>query len=1026
MNNRYYCPNCKTRYTSSEALKHSGLCPDCHAYLVHPRRANNVLDSDFVCPAPPVLLPYADTTQYETNDETPGPFQAQQIAELANATPLRIHEQQIPEAFQEHLVENAKNDVPDERDNGGNSNNNRDLYQSIHLDDSSETTKPENPDDIVCLQIVPIKGRETEIQAITQLYNALIGVAKPLCLEISGTEMKRYLIVRCKRKDAPSVKGQITGIYSAPEIFVIDRTEDPAAFFFDDTKVRGYTRLQLSRPPALPLRTYRELSENDTIMPILSALYGLVEGETALAQIVVHDVAPKNWAAKYKQELLALKRKQMGIVSFGRILQIIFIGISIIMGGSYFFIAQWFKYSWILLLSGLLLFLAIKMIGHSDIEWSESMEDAVMRKLQQPSYIAEVRIASAAATESRARELLRTLVGAFRVFSSEAGNSLEPIPPNKSPKYDPGDVQEHPASTMILGDEELATLWHLPVLAMPDMLPVSRVDDTLPDPSLIADASGYRIGIARKSAGNEFPVSLPRDAIKKTHTMIMGRTRMGKSTLLKTLFKELTAEPGRGVVMIDPHDDLIKDALGLVHPDRIDDVIYVNFADDELLPAMNVLDLGLYDNDPERAAAAFGEAAKSLYKIYWGPRMEVIFERTMMSLALANSTRARDQQFTILDAIALLTANSDSRLAFLKEVLPKDNAHTDTLIQYFRYEYEELTNTMREAVVMPVLSKLRPFESSSKLLSVFGQPASTFNPAKEIREGKIILVRTGAMSLSKEYSNFIGSLVLSMITRAIFAQSNYQPEERTPVTIIIDESQSFVGFDYPSALAQIAKFGGNIVLTTQGADFIGRSSASDEVDDPNAFAKIMSNIDTFVAYRTSGADAVKLTATEFIGEKEPRDLINLPKYNAFVRFNKDDNVVGPFRVIMDKTPNEDALVRASIIANRQNYLLPCEYALERARRSSKRIINFYGSAVAAQSAAFDGGGYTSSQPSPNVPDPYSQVDQILEEASLESEVSLAAREGGQAKGMLNKLKMVSASRQQTDRHQDQDNDRAEL
>jgi hypothetical protein len=174
------------------------------------------------------------------------------------------------------------------------------------------------------------------------------------------------------------------------------------------------------------------------------------------------------------------------------------------------------------------------------------------------------------------------------------------------------------------------------------------------------------------------------------------------------------------------------------------------------------------------------------------------------------------------------------------------------------------------------------------------------------------------------------------------------------VTVIVDESQSFTGVDYGAALAQAAKFGGNLILTTQGAGFIGRSVASDETDDPQAFSKILSNVDTLIVYRVSGEDAVGLVESEFVGELSPPDLIYLPDHQAFVRFKKDGQLVGPFRVRMDPPPPRDELIAAAVLAGRIRYTCDLAEALARAEQAGRRLETYFGSALAAETAAYDG------------------------------------------------------------------------
>jgi hypothetical protein len=73
---------------------------------------------------------------------------------------------------------------------------------------------------------------------------------------------------------------------------------------------------------------------------------------------------------------------------------------------------------------------------------------------------------------------------------------------------------------------------------------------------------------------------------------------------------------------------MVTDLLGVIPAERADDVLYLNFADPELIPALNLLDVNLFGGDPERTAEALGEVTRAVFKKYWGPRMEVVFDRT--------------------------------------------------------------------------------------------------------------------------------------------------------------------------------------------------------------------------------------------------------------------------------------------------------------------------------------------------------------------------------------------------------------
>jgi type IV secretory pathway VirB4 component len=57
------------------------------------------------------------------------------------------------------------------------------------------------------------------------------------------------------------------------------------------------------------------------------------------------------------------------------------------------------------------------------------------------------------------------------------------------------------------------------------------------------------------------------------HLWMLGKTRTGKSTLLTRLMAE-DLHAGRGLMLIDPHGDLMETMLDLVPPTRLADTIY--------------------------------------------------------------------------------------------------------------------------------------------------------------------------------------------------------------------------------------------------------------------------------------------------------------------------------------------------------------------------------------------------------------------------------------------------------------------
>ena len=63
-----------------------------------------------------------------------------------------------------------------------------------------------------------------------------------------------------------------------------------------------------------------------------------------------------------------------------------------------------------------------------------------------------------------------------------------------------------------------------------------------------------------------------------SHVYMIGKTGVGKSTLIETLARQDLAV-GRGFALVDPHGDLVEKIAADIPPDQADRVIYLNAPD---------------------------------------------------------------------------------------------------------------------------------------------------------------------------------------------------------------------------------------------------------------------------------------------------------------------------------------------------------------------------------------------------------------------------------------------------------------
>jgi len=76
---------------------------------------------------------------------------------------------------------------------------------------------------------------------------------------------------------------------------------------------------------------------------------------------------------------------------------------------------------------------------------------------------------------------------------------------------------------------------------------------------------------------------------RRRHMYLIGKTGMGKSTVLENMIVE-DIRAGRGVAVVDPHGDLAEKIIKYIPSDRIDDVVYFNPADMDYPIAFNLVE----------------------------------------------------------------------------------------------------------------------------------------------------------------------------------------------------------------------------------------------------------------------------------------------------------------------------------------------------------------------------------------------------------------------------------------------------
>ena len=405
------------------------------------------------------------------------------------------------------------------------------------------------------------------------------------------------------------------------------------------------------------------------------------------------------------------------------------------------------------------------------------------------------------------QDRLDRLAAAYRPFAVAAGNSFAP----SRLKMAAPDLRVLAplGRPSLLNSRELAGVWHLPQAA-DEVAFVERTTARrrLPLPATVATGpgdEGCRIGTSEHQ-GHSIAVSLPRGLLGR-HLIAIAKTRRGKSSLMLRFVHHLmlagTTGPGgreagpvkRCIILVDPHSDLATAALGLVPPERRDDVVYLDIANPRRPFGVNLLDVGVgWDRDQDVGNAL--RVFRREFDAFWGPRMEDAFRFALMALFEANEAMwhvdtiaGRSSQHTVLEVPDLLGLPR-----FRNSVLKRTS--DPAIKHWFSSYFDPLELRHRQEIINPVQPKVHKYAGSKVARAIVGQPRSTIDFRDFIANDRIVLINLHAFDVIEDTAALIGGTLLNLAARAVSSQSSLPHDQRRSVTMAVDEFHTIPGADY--------------------------------------------------------------------------------------------------------------------------------------------------------------------------------------------------------------------------------------
>ncbi len=354
---------------------------------------------------------------------------------------------------------------------------------------------------------------------------------------------------------------------------------------------------------------------------------------------------------------------------------------------------------------------------------------------------------------------------------------------------------------------------------------------------------------------------------RRRHMYFIGKTGMGKSTVLENMIVNDIAA-GHGLAVVDPHGDLAEKIMQYIPKNRINDVVFFNPSDIDYPIAFNVVE----QVDPHlRHLVASGLIGvfQKLWADSWGPRLEYILRNAILAILDFPGS-------TLLGVVRML-----SDKPYRKKVVA--NIKDPVVKSFWEKEFSSYADKFASEAVSPIQNKVGQFLSSSLMRNIVGQASSSVDLRHVMDEGKVLIMNLSKGRIGEDNSALLGAMMITKIQLAAMSRVDIAEKDRKDFYLYIDEFQNFSTESFANILSEARKYRLNLTLAHQYVEQL-----SDSVK-----AAVFGNVGTMVTFRIGATDAEEL-AKEFAPVFNEEDLVNLPKYEMYLKLMIDGVASSPF------------------------------------------------------------------------------------------------------------------------------------
>lgn len=354
------------------------------------------------------------------------------------------------------------------------------------------------------------------------------------------------------------------------------------------------------------------------------------------------------------------------------------------------------------------------------------------------------------------------------------------------------------------------------------------------------------------------------------HTYVIGKTGMGKSTLLENMAVQ-DIQNGEGMAFIDPHGKTADLLLEYIPKERMKDVLYFAPFDMQFPISFNVMeDVGA--DKRHLVSNGLMSAFKKIWVDAWSARMEYILNNILLALLEYPDS-------TLLGVNRMLADK-----AYRDKVVA---AVTDSAVKAFWVdEFAKYSDKFMTEAGAAIQNKIGQFISNPLVRNIIGQPKSTFDIRKMMDERKILIVNLSKGRVGEGNANLLGSMLITKIYLAAMSRADTAESLMAKLPnfyLYVDEFQSFANESFADILSEARKYKLNLTMAHQYIE-----QMSDEVR-----AAVFGNVGTMVVFRVGSYDA-EVLEKEFAPYFTMEDIVNLGVFQVYMKLMIDGVSSKPF------------------------------------------------------------------------------------------------------------------------------------